>query len=204
MEAASSSPRKPNGWRCEVKDRSFASSPMRAGRTDFAEERSVDIENIDDIDRRIIAILEQDGRRPYTAIAREVGVSEGTARVRVAALQDRGILRIVALCAPTTVGLQGVRLLISVRRLSPRSVARSLAELPATNHVSLVSGTHDIYIEATCRDIDQAVEFLDQVRRVPGVDRVDQQIVRTMYRNDTPLPAEVAGQGRSGSNPSQR
>lgn len=143
---------------------------------------------IDETDRRIVAILEQDGRRAVTAIASEVGVSEGTVRARIAALQEHGVIRVVALCSPVALGHQGVRLLISVRKLSIRSVAQQLAALPLTNHVALVSGTHDIYVEAACQDLDQCVEFLDAVRRVPGVDRVDQQIVRRMYKNDLPLP----------------
>lgn len=147
--------------------------------------------DIDETDRSIIAILEQDGRRAVTAIAKEVGVSEGTARARIASLQNRRMIRVVALCSPVAIGHEGIRLLISVRKLSIRAVALSLADLPLTNHVALVSGTHDIYVEAACQDMNQCVEFLDVVRRIPGVDRIEQQLVRRMYKNSLPAPRGV-------------
>ena len=37
---------------------------------------------LDDIDRRIIDQLQEEGRRPYTEIARAVGISEGSVRQR--------------------------------------------------------------------------------------------------------------------------
>ena len=147
---------------------------------------------IDDIDRRIVAILEEDGRRAVTSIAKELSISEGTVRTRIAALQEQGVISVVALCSPVAMGYEGVRLLISVSKLSILAVAQSLADLQMTNQVALVSGTHDIYVEAACRDMDQCVEFLDVVRRLPGVDRVDQQLVRRMYKNGKSLAQAVA------------
>lgn len=145
--------------------------------------------SVDAIDRAIIAILEQDGRRSFTAIADEVGLSDKAVRTRVTALQDAGLIRIMALCPPGTLGHQGVFLLIRVRKHSPREVAKSLAMLPATNHISLVSGSHDIYIDAACRDLDQCMEFLDAVRRTPGVDTLDPLLVRRMDKNEMPAPS---------------
>lgn len=48
---------------------------------------------MDDVDRRLIRLLREDGRRPWTELADELGVSEGTVRSRVQALQEEGVIR---------------------------------------------------------------------------------------------------------------
>ena len=53
---------------------------------------------VDEIDRRLIELLGEDGRRTFTEMATIVGVSEGTVRARVQRLAADGTLRIVALC----------------------------------------------------------------------------------------------------------
>lgn len=138
---------------------------------------------VDDIDRRLIAMLERDGRRRNTTMAAELEVSEATVRSRIVKLNESGILRIVALCNPLTLGHQSVRFLISVRDHSPRSVARVLVAMPMINHVALATGAQDIYIEATCRDLDQLVSLLDDVRRVPGVASIEQFILTELYKD---------------------
>ena len=50
---------------------------------------------IDQTSRRIIAILQRDGRCPNTVIARELGVSEAAVRARIQALTSSGILQII-------------------------------------------------------------------------------------------------------------
>ncbi|NYJ76556.1 Lrp/AsnC family transcriptional regulator [Allobranchiibius huperziae] len=124
---------------------------------------------MDDIDRSIIAALEEDGRVPFTQLGRDLGISESAVRQRVVKLQENGQVRIVALCNPLSLGHQPVRLLVKVHDLSPRVVAKSLCAVRAINHVALTAGGHDIYVEATCRDQAQLLEILDHVRMMTGV-----------------------------------
>src|SRR5258706_893140 len=58
---------------------------------------------LDEIDRRVIKILQDDGRRPNTEIARELHVSETTIRKRVSQLVSRGLINIVAASPPRRV-----------------------------------------------------------------------------------------------------
>ncbi|HTL87456.1 MAG TPA: AsnC family transcriptional regulator, partial [Acidimicrobiia bacterium] len=46
--------------------------------------------DVSDVDAGIIRALQADGRRPYTAIAKEVGLSEAAVRQRVQRLIDEG------------------------------------------------------------------------------------------------------------------
>ncbi|MEV7865644.1 Lrp/AsnC family transcriptional regulator [Streptomyces sp. NPDC088124] len=138
---------------------------------------------IDDLDRGIMRILTRNGRTPYTTVARELGTSEATVRQRVARLQESGTLRIVALSDPLTLGHQSVRLMIRVRDLTPRAVAKSLADLPMINHVALCAGSQDIFLEGTCRDQAQLVQLLDDIRMLPGVSEVQVLLLLELFKD---------------------
>ena len=55
---------------------------------------------IDEMDRRIIRLLQKNGRMPSTEIAREIAVTETTVRHRVNRLIDEGLIQIVAVPTP--------------------------------------------------------------------------------------------------------
>ncbi|HZM67174.1 MAG TPA: Lrp/AsnC family transcriptional regulator, partial [Nakamurella sp.] len=59
---------------------------------------------LDEVSRKIIEQLQQDGRRPYAAIAASVGLSEAAVRQRVQRLVRSGVMQIVAVTNPLRVG----------------------------------------------------------------------------------------------------
>ena len=63
---------------------------------------------VDAVDRRIVAALQRDGRRPFTSIGRELGLSEAAVRQRVARLQAAGIMQVVAVADPMALGYQAI------------------------------------------------------------------------------------------------
>jgi Lrp/AsnC family transcriptional regulator for asnA, asnC and gidA len=137
----------------------------------------------DQLDQRILQALTRDGRTPYTALARELEVSEATVRQRVARLQEDGVLNIVALCNPLPLGHQSVRLLIRTRDLTPRAVAKILAGMPAVNHVALCAGGQDIFLEGTCRDQAQLVQLMDEIRMLPGVSSLQVLLLLELFKD---------------------
>ncbi|MFB6611148.1 Lrp/AsnC family transcriptional regulator [Agromyces sp. NPDC056379] len=138
---------------------------------------------IDELDRKLIELLARDGRRPFASLAEELGVSQSTVRARVAKLQEDDVVTIVALCNALLLGHQVVRLLLRIRNLTPRAVADSLVGISQINHVALVAGSHDIYLEATCRDQPHLIDLLDEIRRHPGVASIQPIIVTSLAKD---------------------
>ncbi len=74
--------------------------------------------NLDAIDRAIIEQLQADGRVPYTRLGAAVGLSEAAARQRVQRLIDAGVLQVVGVTNPLSVGRRRMAM-IGVRSSGP-------------------------------------------------------------------------------------
>jgi Lrp/AsnC family transcriptional regulator for asnA, asnC and gidA len=129
---------------------------------------------IDEIDRRIIGLLQRDGRRPYGAIAEHVGLSEAAVRRRVQRLRDAGVMQIVAITDPLQLGysreaLVGIRVHGDVRL-----VADKIASIEEANYVVMTAGSFDLIAELIAVDDDALVHLLnDSIRSIPGVTEVE-------------------------------
>ena len=88
-------------------------------------------EEVSDLDKRIIEHLQADGRRPYTQIAADLGVSEAAVRARTNRLIERGILQVVGVTDPLKLGFHQMAM-IGIRCESDRlvSVAEQVADMP--------------------------------------------------------------------------
>ena len=90
-------------------------------------------EALDDADRAIIELLQADGRMPFTKVAAAVGLTEGAIRQRVQRLTDAGVMQIVAVTDPLSLGVRrvamvgraGERRRRAHRRLTSRRCRRS-------------------------------------------------------------------------------
>ena len=125
---------------------------------------------LDPVGRSILRQLQQDGRRSYTAIAAAVGLSETAVRQRVKALLDSGMLQIVAIADPQTLGF-GVMASVGVMADGDsRAVADALSAIAEVDYCVLTSGRYDVQLEVVCRDNEHLLTVLnDQIRTVDGV-----------------------------------
>lgn len=124
---------------------------------------------LDHTARRIIAMLQQDGRCANTVIARELGVSEATVRARIEALTSAGILQIVGLTDPGNMGF-GVMAMIGVQASADLGrIADLVSTWPETTYVVISAGSYDMLVEVVCRDNADLLRISEQIRAVPGV-----------------------------------
>jgi Lrp/AsnC family transcriptional regulator, regulator for asnA, asnC and gidA len=123
---------------------------------------------LDEIDAEIIRLLQQDGRMPYRAIARELGVVEGTVRLRVDRLFESGTLTIAAIADPFQLGYSV--LAFSLLNVVPERLQQVIDTLVAWDEITYVSsctGRADLYVQIVCRDNAHLRELLHQ--RLPSV-----------------------------------
>ena len=128
---------------------------------------------LDRTDLRILEILQEDGRRPYAAIARQLGLAEATVRHRVERLVRRGLVQIVAAADPLQLGLQLAEMGIRVRGRIEETV-EALRRVPEIDYIAVCTGSFDLLIEVVFVDHDHLLRLLSEhVREAPGVDQVE-------------------------------
>ncbi len=140
---------------------------------------------LDDVDNAIIALLREDGRMPYRAIAKSVGVTEATVRSRVRRLEESDTMRVVAV---TDIGAAGYDMLLAigvqVESRSPEDVARELAEIREVFSVNVVVGTHDVEILVVAQDQDALHELITRrLATIPGVRRLTPALAVDVLKN---------------------
>jgi Lrp/AsnC family transcriptional regulator for asnA, asnC and gidA len=125
---------------------------------------------IDDLDKAIIEQLQQDGRLPYTKLATAVGLSEAAVRQRVQRLVESGVVQIVAVTDPLTLGFRREAMIGLKVEGDLRGVADIIASIPEVSYVVVVSGSFDLLMEVVCEDDDHLLALLnDKIRSIPGV-----------------------------------
>lgn len=126
---------------------------------------------ISELDKRIIEHLQQDGRRPFTQIATDLGVSEASVRARANRLIERGILQVVGVTDPLKLGFQQ-QAMIGVRCQADRlmEVAQVVAGFTEVSYLVVTAGSYDLLVEVVCEDNDALLQFLThRLRQVEGV-----------------------------------
>lgn len=138
---------------------------------------------LDDVSKAIIEQLQQDGRRPYAAIGKAVGLSEAAVRQRVQRLQESGVMQIVAVTDPLQVGfarsaLIGVRVDGDVER-----AADALAALPEVTYLVVTAGSFDVLAEVVAEDDEHLLSVINRrVRAVPGVRSTETFVYLTLRK----------------------
>lgn len=142
------------------------------------------VKPLDDIDRRIIAHLREDGRRSYVTIARDVGLSEASVRQRVSRMMRQGVIRIWATSRPTSLGFLSASVCIRVAHGDHEAIARQIADFPGVDFVSLCIGAYDINVDVLAEDREQLYDVLvRKIRAIDGVGQVDIMIHNTVIRD---------------------
>ena len=151
--------------------------------------------NLDRYDRRILELLQQEGRLTNQELAERIGLSPSPCLRRVRALEEAGIITgYRAVLDPRPLGLSLVALIhISMDRHTPERFANfeaTVAGLPEVLECLLITGQDaDYQLKVIVRDMEayQAL-LLDQITRIEGVSGVHSSFVLRRVVDRTALP----------------
>lgn len=134
----------------------------------FCEYRIVMVKNVDDVDRRLLRLLREDGRRPWTELADELGVSEGTVRSRVADLREDDVIR------RFTVEVDGglVEAIVAVdvaTNVDTGDVTSQVSRLEDVRDAWEVASDVDLFVRVDAADPADLDDTVEALRSVDGV-----------------------------------
>lgn len=144
--------------------------------------------SLDAVSRAILRQLQEDGRRPYAAIGKAVGLSEAAVRQRIQRLVAAGVVRIVGVTDAASLGLHR-RALIGIKAEGDlEALADALTAVERVDSVVVTAGAFDVLVEVVCTDDEELLTVLnDDIRPLPGV-RATETFVHLRRRARTAGP----------------
>jgi DNA-binding Lrp family transcriptional regulator len=149
---------------------------------------------LDDTDRRILMLLQEDADRPLQALADAAGLSLSPCWRRVKRLREAGVIRgVVAVLDPSAVGLRLTAFAtVSLTNHSDDTVAafdRALETWPEVTEVHKVTGDRDYLLRILVPDIEAYEDFLSRkLLRHPGVTGVNTRFSLKRVKAVTAVP----------------
>jgi Lrp/AsnC family transcriptional regulator for asnA, asnC and gidA len=138
--------------------------------------------SMDDIDRRIINVLQENSRLSFRKIAQHTGVTTATVSARVQELEKKGVIKKYTVLLDYDL-LEKVTLLVMVDADLSKiaEVAESVGSLDEVCCVLRVTGRPDLVVLVRCNGHKSAGEFLDTLESIEGVrDAASQVVLETM------------------------
>lgn len=133
---------------------------------------------LDDLDRRLIALLRTDARISTANLARRLDVPRTTVAARIARLERLGVIAGYGV----RLGGEGRRALSAVVGITNKpkagaSVIKALARRPEIDMLMTVSGEYDLLAFLSVDNVGQLDHWLDAVGDIEGVERTTTSIV---------------------------
>jgi len=146
-------------------------------------------EKLDDIDLRIINLLQEDSRLSYNKIARKLGISVGTAYNRIKSLEERGVVKgYTVLVDMAKVGYNLTALiLIQAEGKHLLDVENEISKMNNVVSVYDITGDFDVAVIARFKDRDSLNQFIKSLLSLPYVKRTVTNVVLNVVKEDLKL-----------------
>lgn len=157
----------------------------RAAKTPRAETGDEQAPEGFELNRKIIALLQQDGRMAYSSIAAQVGVSEGTVRNRVRQLIDDNVITIQAEALPVALGYEfnALTFIKVAAGMSIDETARRLSAIPEVYYLIMVLGRFDLSVATYHKSQDDFRAFLtEHCYGRPDIAEVENSLVLKVHK----------------------
>lgn len=133
--------------------------------------------DIDNVDKRILSILMQDAKTPYTEIAKRIHVSGGTVHVRMKKLEQLGIVSGASLSVDYTKLGYDISAFLGIY-LDKSSlfdqVSDELKKIPEIVGAHYTTGLYSIFVKVVCRDTRHLKNVLhDKIQPIAGIQRTE-------------------------------
>ena len=132
---------------------------------------------VDDIDERIMELLEEDARMTYVEIGKMVGLSEGAVRNRIQSLTSTGVIKRFTIEKSTSHGVSAVTMLAVDPSTPTYEVSKSVSMLEGVERVYEVTGEYDILLVSSSVNIDGINQCIEAIRKIEGVEKTNTIIV---------------------------
>lgn len=151
---------------------------------------------MDRIDRQLLRLVQEDGKRSYAELGHEVGLAVSTVNERLKKLQAQGVIRrYVALVDPVALGLE-ICAFVQVMITEPEmelSFNDRMMELPEVLECHSIAGEFSYLLKVRVPDTQALEVFLrERIKSIPGVSRTHSMIAMTSPKETNVLPVSTS------------
>ncbi len=151
---------------------------------------------MDAMDRRILGVLQDNGRLPVAELAKQVGLSVSPCWRRLRQLEEAGVVRgYTALVAPEAVGVGlNVFVYVALKLHSAEAFEAEMARREQVLECYAMSGDEDYLLHVMVADVEALERFVrTDLIHMPGVERVRTSLALKTVKHTTALPLGAVG-----------
>jgi len=134
---------------------------------------------MDDLTRRLLALLRKDARMPVARLSKSLGVSRATIYTRLRKLQESGVIEGFTVRLNAEVDRRQIRahVLIKVTGKLARATERQLQAMPEITALHAISGVYDLIAELEAASATELNELIDRIGELAGVEKTTSSIL---------------------------
>lgn len=138
----------------------------------------------DDLDRRLLALLREDGRASTAALAERLKVSRGTVQNRIDRLQRSGLLVGFTIKLRNELDNSGIRAItmIELRGGASDAVIAALRQIPEVVQIHTTNGRWDLVVEIRTETLGEFDQVLRELRALKGVANSESNLLLAAYK----------------------
>jgi len=134
---------------------------------------------VDELDRKLLALLRADSRTPAAVLADRLKVSRGTVQNRIARMQAQGTIQAFTVRTRPELEAQRIRAIMSIAIEGERSsaVVRALKGFPAVDRIYTTNGRWDLIAELDVANLGEFSRALDDIRKLEGISMTETSLL---------------------------
>src|SRR3954454_7612801 len=117
---------------------------------------------LDETSKKIIKLLQADGRRSYAALGKAVGLSEAAVRQRVQRLLESGVMQGVAVTDPLSLGMRRMAMIGLRTEGDVNDLADHIAAIDEVEYMVISAGSFDFLIEVVVADDEALLDLISR------------------------------------------
>jgi Lrp/AsnC family transcriptional regulator len=155
------------------------------------------LEDLDEFERKILAVLQRDSSKPATEIAVEVGLSQAPCWRRIQRLKEDGYIRAqVSILDRKKIGLNAqvfAQVKLNQHGRSNLTVfSEAIRGFPEVLDCFVLMGNVDFMLRIVTKDIDAYERFFfDKLSKVPGIQEINSMVALSEIKSTTELPLDI-------------
>jgi len=144
---------------------------------------------MDELDLRIMKELLKDAQTPFLRIAKKLGVSPETVRIRYGKMKDDGTIKHCSISIDLSkIGYQG-KVFLMITNSPNHDKSKTIDALKKMRSIFIISemiGDFEIIAIAPVKDLDSLKKLVNKIKKLPSVNRVEFTLI-----NDTAFPVNL-------------